>query len=588
VSEPLDVLGLSPPHTLRDYALLADGERGILVGPRGDLAWMCFPRWHSDACFAALIGGRGTFVVTPVGRFVWGGYYECGLIWRSRWLTEASTIESREALALPGERTRAVILRRVMAVQGDARLEVTLDPRAGFGMDAPRGLRRDDSGVWHTVAGEIHMHLTGLPEARSEPDGHRGHVLRAELTLKAGEQRDLVLVLDLDAGGEPGVDPDVAWEGTEAHWRERPPAALAELSAARDARHSHAVMAGLTSADGGMVAAATMSMPERAREGRSYDYRYAWIRDQCLAGQALARAGALELLDGAVRFVGERLLADGESLAPAYTVDGGQVPPERSLGLAGYPGGADVVGNWVRDQFQLDAFGEALLLFAAAAEHDRLDAESWRAAEIAVDAIERRWREPDAGIWELEPACWTHSRLHCAAGLRRLAAHQPPARGARLLTLADALASWAAEHALHRSGRWQRSPEDGRIDAALLLPIIRGGLDPHDPRSLATVAAVQEDLAQDGYCYRFRPDERPLGEAEGAFLLCSFLMSLVLKAQGRPAEAARWFERSRAACGPPGLLAEEFDVRQRQLRGNLPQAFVHAALLECAVAVDEP
>jgi len=588
VSERVDLLGLSPPHTLRDYALLADGERGILVGPRGDFAWMCFPRWHSEACFATLIGGRGTFAVSPVGRFVWGGYYELGLIWRSRWITEGSTIECREALALPGERRRAVVLRRVMAVQGTARLEVAFDPRAGYGMTKSRAVRRDDSGVWHAHAGETHMHLSGLPEARAEPDGERGHVLRAELTLTEGAQHDLVLVLDLDADGDPGVDPDVAWEGTEAHWRERAPAALSELSSARDARHAHAVMAGLTSADGGMVAAATMSMPERAREGRSYDYRYAWIRDQCIAGQALARAGAFELLDGTVRFVGERLLADGAELSPAYTIDGAQVPRQRQLGLPGYPGGTDILGNRVRDQFQLDAFGEALLLFATAAEHDRLDAQAWRAAEIAVDAIERRWREPDAGIWEIEPACWTHSRLHCAAGLRRLAAQQPPARGARLLTLADALASWAAEHAVHRSGRWQRSPDDERVDAALLLPIIRGGLDPFEPRSLATVAAVEEDLQQDGYCYRFRPDERPLGEAEGAFLLCSFLMSLVLKAQGRAVEAARWFERSRAACGPPGLLAEEFDVRQRQLRGNLPQAFVHSALLECAVAVDEP
>jgi hypothetical protein len=588
VSDRLDVLGLSPPHTLRDYALLADGERGILVGPRGDFAWMCFPRWHSDACFTTLIGGRGTFVVSPQGRYVWGGYYEFGLIWRSRWLTERGTIECREALALPGERTRAVVLRRVMAVDGPARLDVALDPRAGFGKQAARGLHRDDDGIWHALAGETHMHLTGLPEARPEPDGHRGHVLWAELSLEPGEQRDLVLVLDLDEQGEAGVDADVAWEGTEAHWRERAPSNLDGLSAARDARHSHAVLAGLTSADGGMVAAATMSMPERAREGRAYDYRYAWIRDQCLAGQALARAGSMDLLDGAVRFVSERLLADGARMAPAYSVDGGQVPPERQLGLAGYPGGSDVVGNWVRDQFQLDAFGEALLLFATAAEHDRLDAQASRAAEIAVGAIEERWREPDAGIWELEPDCWTHSRLHCAAGLRRLAAHQPPARGGSLLTLADALASWAAEHGVHRSGRWQRAPQDERVDAALLLPIIRGGLDPHDPRSLATVAAVEEDLQQDGYCYRFRPDERPLGEAEGAFLLCSFLMSLVLKAQGRTVEATRWFERSRAACGPPGLLAEEFDVRQRQLRGNLPQAFVHSALLECAIAVDEP
>ena len=116
---------------------------------------------------------------------------------------------------------------------------------------------------------------------------------------------------------------------------------------------------------------------------------------------------------------------------------------------------------------------------------------------------------------------------------------------------------------------------------------IRGALDAHDPRSVATLEAVDEELTQDGYCYRFRPDERPLGEAEGAFLLCGYLLCLAHSQRDEHATAARWFERSRAACGPPGLCSEEFDVRQRQLRGNLPQAFVHALLLECAAVQGE-
>ena len=135
---------------------------------------------------------------------------------------------------------------------------------------------------------------------------------------------------------------------------------------------------------------------------------------------------------------------------------------------------------------------------------------------------------------------------------------------------------------MHAEGRWQRSPTDQQVDASLLLPAIRGGIPPDDPRSLATLKAVARDLTQDGYCYRFRPDQRPLGEAEGAFLLCGFLMALAWSQQGDVVRAARWFERNRAACGPAGLVSEEFDVRQRQLRGNLPQAFVHAALLESA------
>jgi GH15 family glucan-1,4-alpha-glucosidase len=141
---------------------------------------------------------------------------------------------------------------------------------------------------------------------------------------------------------------------------------------------------------------------------------------------------------------------------------------------------------------------------------------------------------------------------------------------------------------VHPSGRWQRSTEDPRVDAALLFAALRGATPPTDPRAVATLDAVLDELSEDLYIYRYRPDDRPLGEAEGAFLLCGLLCALALQQQGRVAEAGRFFERNRAACGPPGLLTEEFDVRQRQLRGNVPQAFVHAMLLECATTIGIP
>jgi alpha,alpha-trehalase len=573
------------PHVLREYALLADGERGILIGPRGDLAWMCFPRWDSDALFAELIGGRGAYAVAPEGRYVWGGYYEEGtLIWRSRWVTECGIVECREALALPGRPDRAVVLRRVIAVSGDARVRVLLDPRWDFGRRPARHLHRDGRGVWHIEAGQTRVHWLGAPQARTEPDGRGGEELTLELLLRQGGHHDLVLVLDTGADGGDLPRPDWAWSGTEAEWKRRVPT-LDRAVARRDARHAYVVLSGLTSSGGGMVAAATTSLPERAQENRSYDYRYVWIRDQCYTGQAVAKAGPHALMDDAVRFVRDRLLADGPQLKPAYTTTGGNVPDERSLGLPGYPGGTDIVGNWVNRQFQLDALGETLLLFAAAARHDHLDADGWRAAEEAIDAIEKRWDSPDAGIWELRPRSWTHSRLICAAGLRTIAERRGTgAMSARCVSLADTITADAARRGLHPSGRWQRAFDDPRIDASLLLAAIRGAVPAHDPRTVATLRAVDEELTEDGYCYRYRPDERPLGQSEGAFLLCGFLMSLAWEQQGDLVEATRWFERNRAACGPPGLCSEEFDVQQRQLRGNLPQAFVHALLLECAVS----
>ncbi|MEU6019272.1 transposase [Streptomyces sp. NPDC047515] len=314
------------------------------------------------------------------------------------------------------------------------------------------------------------------------------------------------------------------------------------------------------------------------------------IRDQCYAGQAVAAAGPHPLLDHAVRFVSARLHEHGPRLAPAYTAAGGPVPDQRTLDLPGFPGGYDRVGNWVNRQFQLDVFGEALLLFAAAHRHGRLDADSWRAAEIAADAISHRRCEADAGIWELDNRAWTHSRLICAAGLRAVADAVPSAnRAAQWAGLADAVVADTSATSLHPSGRWQRSPQVPAVDAALLLPPLRGALPAAGPRTVHTQHAYSRDLTNDYYAYRFRHDERPLEVAEGAFLLCGYVMALAEHQQGHEAAALRcWFERNRAACRSPGLYAEEYDIAPRQLRGNLPQAFVHALLLETSTRLAAP
>jgi hypothetical protein len=150
------------PHVLRDYALIADGERGALVSPRGDIVWMCAPRWDSDAVFASLVGGDGVYAVTPARTFVWGGYYEDGsLIWRSRWITSFGVIECHEALAFPGDPGRVIVLRRIVARTCPAEVEITLDLRAGFGGHGLRLVRRHDDGTWTGRAGDLHMRWSG-------------------------------------------------------------------------------------------------------------------------------------------------------------------------------------------------------------------------------------------------------------------------------------------------------------------------------------------------------------------------------------------------------------------------------------------
>ncbi len=461
------VSGAPAPHALRDYALLADGERGALVGPRGEIVWMCAPAWDSDAVFAALIGGDGWYSVTPVTPFVWGGYYEPGgLIWRSRWVTTTGITECREALAYPGDPHHAVLLRRLMAVDGHARVEVVLRLVSGFGRHPLQDMKRDQHGIWTGRSGDLYVRWSGVPDAQPAEG-----TLRAALALDPGTHHDL----DLEISDRPLPErepTDMLWRATETRWAAAIPG-LDQTLAPRDARHACAVLAGMSAAGGGTVAAATTSLPERAEQGRHYDYRYVWIRDQAIIGQAAAAAGAHTLLDNSVRFVTARLLDHGPALTPAYTATGKPLPDQRSLDLPGYPGGFDVVGNQVNHQFQLDGFGEALLLLAAAARHDRLDTDGWRAAVTAVDAIAARRHEPDAGIWELHADRWTHSRLTCAAGLRALATAAPRAdrgRAAGWEALADQIVAETASDCLHPTGRWQRSPTQAGVDAALLLP----------------------------------------------------------------------------------------------------------------------
>lgn len=571
-----------PPQALREYAFLADGYRGALIGPRGDVSFLCAPTWDSPAVFSQLLGGRGVYAVTPRETFVWGGYYEpASLIWRSHWMTTECLVECREALAQPADPHRLVLLRRIEPTGPSlARVEVVLELGADFGRQASTA-RRGDDGRWTLTAGDLTCRWSGAGAARKGRDG----VLRLEIDVPAGQHHDLVLEISDRPLPEPVV-PDEAWRSTVDYWQQAVPR-FDRSAAPRDSRHAYAVLRGLTAPGGGMVAAATLGLPERADAGRDYDYRYVWLRDEAYAGLAAAVHEPHPLLDEAVAFTTALVLEHGDRLAPAYRLDGRVPPREHDIPLPGYPGGGVRTGNWVRGQFQLDGCGELLVLYAAAARHDHLGADDLRAVTTLTEVIERRWDRPDAGIWELDDDWWTHSRLAAVAGLRSVATHLDAAAAGRAVVLADAIMAETSARCLGPDGAWMQSPTRPGVDASLLLPPVRGALSPHDPRSVATVRAVTDQLAEDGYVYRYAVDGRPLGEAEGAFLLCGLAMSLASLASGDTVQAYRWFERQRAACGPAGLLSEEFDVRQRQLRGNVPQGFVHALLLECSQRLGE-
>ena len=531
--------GLGPigvaPHVLREYALLADGERGVLVGPRGDFAWMCFPRWDSDACFAALIGGAGAYAVTPRSGSSGAATTSTELIWRSRW------IDRRWRRRVPrgaGAADPAPTVRSCCAGSSRAR-----GPRGSRSSLDLRGRVRRAARRRGCAA-----RRRGVDAPRRRTRAWLGGGADAEPGRRAGG-RPLTMELELAAGRAPRPRAGARRRGRRcrapdptapgAPPRRRGQSACRSSTrpvAPRDARHAYAVLAGLTSSGGGMVAAATMSLPERAREGRNYDYRYVWIRDQCFAGQAVAKAGPLSA-DGRRRALRHRAPARRRR-RPRAGVHGRpavRCPTSARWTCPAIPAAATSSATGSTSSSSSTRSARRCCCSPPPPAHDHLDADGWRAAEVAAEGDRARWREPDAGIWELEPDAWTHSRLICAAGLRAIAA--PPAGSEQARAVAGAGRRDRRRHrrarASHPAGHWQRSPTDARLDAALLLPAIRGAMPADDPRTLATLARGRRTSStEDGYCYRFRPDERPLGEAEGAFLLCGFLMALAYAQQG--------------------------------------------------------
>ncbi|PBC80236.1 hypothetical protein SAMN05216511_7179 [Streptomyces sp. KS_16] len=267
-----------PPQELGSYALLADGERGALVGPRGEICWLCAPRWHDDAVFAALVGGRGLYAVTPAEPFVPGGAYEEGsLIWRSRWVTRTGIVECRDALAFPGQTGRLVLLRRIVALDGPARVHVVLHPLPAYGQEPMREVRLGPAGQWQARLGQLALRWSGAGDARLTDGSSHGDQFTLDLVLPTGQRRDLVLELGTGLPQTPTVHPARAWAATERAWAWAVPG-LRDTIAAREARQSYAVLRGLTGAEGGMVAAATTSLPDAGRLGARRTVRASAVR----------------------------------------------------------------------------------------------------------------------------------------------------------------------------------------------------------------------------------------------------------------------------------------------------------------------
>ncbi|MGD8316208.1 MAG: glycoside hydrolase family 15 protein [Myxococcales bacterium] len=588
--------------SIGDHGLIGDGFSAALVRADGTIDWLCFPRFDSPSVFAAVLDERkgGSTSVRPAD-------YPFEALQRYdpdtnvletlfRVQEGRATIRLTDFMPWTDDPRSAVheVHRRIQCVEGEALIKVVFDPRFDYGraqtrFDAPLGR----TAVARSATGESLVAVLGEAgrwEAR--PQGG----VQAVFPLKAGERE--WMVLGWNASGSESILTYRCYESlrnTRSRWRNW----VRQLHYDGPWRH-HVIRSALLlkllmyAPTGGMVAAPTTSLPEWIGGIRNWDYRYTWTRDSSMAIRAANLLGCVREAREFFYFVRDTLERDDE-LHIMYTIDGGRVPDEETLGhLAGYRGSQPVrIGNGARDQLQLDTAGA---LMDAAYVYERgggsLTARDWRRLRQVVHTVATTWMEPDHGIWEPRAGKRhnVHSKLMSWLALRRGAELAPlfgdqPLRDA-WQKVADELHAELCVRGLDPTKRkFVAAYDHGHPDASLLLLPIHGFLPPSDPRVLQTVDWIRAELGEDPYVYRYRSDDGVGGE-EGAFVLCGFWLAEALAMAGQIEEAQRVFVAHAESSNHLGLLSEEINPSTKALLGNFPQAFSHLGLINAAARID--
>ena len=592
---------------IEDYALIGDTHTAALVGSDGSIDWLCLPRFDSGACFASLLGtpGHGRWLLAPAadGYRVTRRYRPGTLVLETEFTTATGTV--RVVDCMPPRQHTPQVVRLVEGVRGRVLMRMELVVRFDYGRVVP-WVRRID-GALSLVGGPDALRL----HTPVDTEG-RGRTTVATFAVDEGVTVPFVLAWHPSYERAPrALDAAQAVAGTEAWWRvwstgtsvtgrsdPRPPARWQLPSPWAEAvERSLITLKALTYAPtGGIVAAATTSLPEQLGGVRNWDYRYCWLRDAAFALDALMLAGhdteARAWRDWLLRAVA----GDPADLQIMYGPAGERRLTELTLDwLPGDQAAAPVrVGNAASGQLQLDVYGEVMdamhLGRRVGIDHDFA---SWELQRALLDFIERGWRQPDDGIWEVRGPRrhFTHSKVMAWVALDRavMAVEQFGLPGP-----ADRWKATRAEiHAeVCRNGydpdrnTFTQSYGSRELDANLLLIPLVGFLPAADPRVRGTIAAIQRELVRDGFVQRYSTgddsavDGLPAGE--GAFLACSFWLADNLVLTGRRGQARAIFERLLALRNDVGLLSEEYDPVSKRLVGNFPQAFSHVGLINTA------
>ncbi|MDT0164568.1 glycoside hydrolase family 15 protein [Actinotalea sp. AC32] len=592
---------------IEDYALIGDLETAALIGRDGSIDWLCLPRFDSAACFAALLHDEsaGRWRLAPAGATTATrrDYRGDSLVLETTWETPEGTV--RVVDLMPPRGGLPDVVRIVEGVSGTVRMHMDLRIRLDYGHVVP-WVRHTATGI-RAVGGPDALHLDTPVRLEGRPDLST----HADFTVSAGDRVPFSLVHAPSWHEPPApLDPYRSLAETEAFWADWleelsfrcDPEALSDAPAGTAERWTSAVrrslvlLKGLTYApSGGIVAAATTSLPEEIGGVRNWDYRYTWLRDATFTLQALLGAGfedeALAWREWLLRAVA----GDPARLQIMYGIDGSRRLPEYDLPwLSGFAGSSPVrIGNAAADQLQLDVWGEVLdALHLGRSAGLAPDEASWDVQRALLDHLEGAWREPDNSLWEVRGPRrhFVHSKVLAWVGLDRavqaverfgLEGPVDRWRAVRDEIHADVCAhGWDAERRT-----FTQSYGSAGLDAATLLIPQVGFLAWDDPRVAGTVDAVRRELVVDGFVLRYDPhaegvDGLPGGE--GAFLACSFWLADALHGIGRRDEARDLFERLLSLRNDVGMLAEEYDPTTGHHLGNTPQAFSLVGLVNSA------
>jgi GH15 family glucan-1,4-alpha-glucosidase len=576
---------------IEDYALLSDLQSAALVHRRGSIDWCCFPRFDSDACFAALLGDRehGRWIVAPVASGEPTRRYRDGsLVLETEWATREGRI--RVIDAMPPRGAAPAIVRIVEGLAGRVTVRSELVARFGYGRIVP-ALRRLDGGEYVATAGPeaIALHTTAETTAKD-----RATVSTFEVG--AGDRVAFTLLWFASHAPRPAaVDANEALGQAAEFWREWSSRCRYDGPYRDAVVQSLVVLKGLTYLPtGGIVAAPTTSLPEWPGGERNWDYRYCWLRDATLALLTLLNAGYLAEASQWRDWLLRAVAGDPENVQIMYGVAGERRLPEwMPSWLPGFAESRPVrVGNAAAEQEQLDVYGEVTDAMYQSRTHDvGASLPAWEFGRHVLGLLEHRWREPDEGIWEVrgKRRHFTHSKVMAWVAFDRAIrlceefGRDGPVE--RWRAIRDEIHAQVCREAWSdRLGSFTQSYGSSQLDASLLLLPQVGFLPPEDPRVRGTLHAVQRQLSFEGFLLRYRTEHAidGLPAGEGTFLPCSFWLVDALTLDGRHDEATELFDRLLGVRNDVGLLAEEYDPRARRLLGNFPQAFSHLALVNSA------